>query len=207
MRVTYIGYDFFSRVLLYLLTRPDVTIIRVVTEEDLGGHLCRVAQAAGLPLLLARVRMSEIETFAADSDLVLCASYGYRLPVPTNSACRFLNLHPSLLPLGRGPVSPHWTLTRFPESAGVTLHVMDEGFDTGAIVAQVPLAVPGNSSLEIYTYQANQAAIGLLSGIDLERLHQLEPKPQDNALASYQPEFSIAERTISTAILARKSCG
>ena len=198
MRVTYIGYDFFSPVLLHLLTRPDVTIMRVVTEQNLGGHVCRVAQAAAVSLVLARIRKTEIEAFAADSDLVLCASYGYRLPIPAPSECRFLNIHPSLLPLGRGPVSPHWTLTRFPETAGVTLHVMDDGFDTGPIVAQVPLTVDAGSNLEIYTHQANQAAIGLLSGISVERLRALNAKPQDHALASYQPEFSLAQRTVSS---------
>jgi methionyl-tRNA formyltransferase len=197
LRVTYIGYDFFSPVLLYLLTRPDVRIMRVVTEQILGGHICRIAQAAAVPLVLARVRQAEIEAFAADSDLVLCASYGYRLPIPAPSKCRLLNIHPSLLPLGRGPVPPHWTLTQYPESAGVSLHVMDDGFDTGPIVAQVPLAVDAGSSLEIYTHQANQAAIGLLSGIRVEQLRALHAKPQDHALASYQPEFSLAQRTIS----------
>jgi methionyl-tRNA formyltransferase len=197
LRVTYIGYDYFSPVLLYLLTRRDVRIERIVTEPGLGEHVCRVAGAANIPLLLTRVRMAEMEAFAADCDIVLCASYGYRLPIPANTDCRFLNIHPSLLPLGRGPVSPHWTLTRFPESAGVTLHLMDDGFDTGGIVAQASLAAYALSSLEVYTHQANQAAIGLLQDIDADGLKGLVAKPQDDALASYQPEFSIADRTVS----------
>jgi len=197
LRVTYIGYDYFSPVLLYLLTRRDVTINRVVTEAKLGGHVCRIAQAHGLKLLLERVRMDQMAAFAADSDLVLSASYGYRLPIPAAAACRFLNVHPSLLPLGRGPVSPYWTLTRFPESAGVSLHVMDDGFDTGPIVSQSGLAAYAASSLEVYTHQANQAAIGLLDALDDERLRRLDLRPQDEALATYQPEFSMAERTVS----------
>ncbi len=197
MRISYIGYDYFSPVLLYLAARPDVTINRVVTEASLGEHVCRIAQAEKLPLVLDRVRKPEMAAFAADSDLVLCASYGYRLSIPAAGDCRFLNLHPSLLPLGRGPVSPLWTLTKFPESAGVSLHVLDAGFDTGGIVAQASLAEYAGCSLEVYTHWANQAAIGLLAGIDLQRLRQLEARPQDEALASYQPEFSLEDRTVS----------
>jgi methionyl-tRNA formyltransferase len=198
LRVTYIGYDYFSPVLLYLLTRRDVTINRVVTERELGEHVCQIAGAADIPLLLTRVRMLDMRIFAADSDLVLCASYGYRLPIPTNTACQFLNVHPSLLPLGRGPVSPLWTLTRFPETAGVTLHVMDDGFDSGAIVAQVAMAAHAESNLEVYTHHANQAAIGLLHQIDLERLTRLDLHPQDEGLATYQPEFGLPDRIVTS---------
>jgi methionyl-tRNA formyltransferase len=196
LRITYIGYDYFSPVLLYLLTRRDVKINRVVTEQSLGGHICKIAASHKIPLFLERARKPDIEKFAADSDLVLCASYSYRLVLPAHSSCRFFNLHPSLLPQCRGPVSPYWTLTKYPQSAGVTLHVMDEGFDTGAIISQLALYAYASSSLAVYTYQANQAAMKLLDDIDLTALQNLKTTPQDSTLASYQPEFSIAQRTI-----------
>jgi methionyl-tRNA formyltransferase len=48
---------------------------------------------------------------------------------------RIVNLHPSFLPWGRGYHPNYWSITEnFPH--GVTLHFIDEGIDTGDIVAQ-----------------------------------------------------------------------
>src|SRR5690606_30237940 len=48
-----------------------------------------------------------------------------------NQAC--VNLHPSLLPALRGPDPIFRTLERNLELTGLTLHLVDEGFDTGQI--------------------------------------------------------------------------
>jgi methionyl-tRNA formyltransferase len=197
MRLTYLGYDYFSPVLLYLLTRADITINRIITKPQLGDHVGRIAMSHNIPLIHNRISASEMAEYAADSDLILAASYGHRLAIPDAGTCHFLNLHPSLLPLARGPTSPYWTLTKYPESAGVTLHVMDENFDTGPIVSQTELAAPAGTSLEVYTHHANQAAIALLHDITLARLQSLRSNPQDDAIATYQPEFSESDRTIT----------
>lgn len=197
LRVTYIGYDYFSPVLLDLVSRRDVTIHRVVgTDQPWGEHVRRIAAANGIPLATTRVTAADVLRFARDSDLVLCASYDHRLLLPAGTDCVFLNLHPSLLPLGRGPAPMHWALTTEPESAGLTLHVMDSGFDTGPIVAQTPLRDHLPCSFERYTHLANQAAVGLIRQIDLAGVRQLRATPQDEARATYRPIPPEAARTI-----------
>lgn len=48
---------------------------------------------------------------------------------------RIVNLHPSFLPWGRGYHPNYWSIVeKFPH--GVTLHFIDEGIDSGDIVAQ-----------------------------------------------------------------------
>ena len=44
-----------------------------------------------------------------------------------------VNLHPSVLPLGRGPVPHIWTLIEG-QGIGVSLHVVDGGIDSGPII-------------------------------------------------------------------------
>jgi phosphoribosylglycinamide formyltransferase-1 len=73
-------------------------------------------------------------------DLVCLAGY-MRIVGPTLLASyqgRIINIHPSLLPAFAG--SPHaieesWNARR---GLGVTVHYVDEGVDTGAIIAQQP---------------------------------------------------------------------
>ena len=51
-----------------------------------------------------------------------------------------LNLHPSLLPYGRGPVPHIWTIVER-TGIGVSLHAVDRSIDGGPIVAQRPVPI------------------------------------------------------------------
>lgn len=48
-----------------------------------------------------------------------------------------INLHPSLLPLYRGRAALNWAILNGEREVGLTAHVIDEGLDSGDIVAQV----------------------------------------------------------------------
>lgn len=86
-------------------------------------------------LLTTKEQLRSIEDIQPDY-LVSC---GYRHVVPReildipNGGC--LNLHPSFLPFNRGANPNVWSIVEG-TPAGVTLHFMDEGVDTGAIIAQ-----------------------------------------------------------------------
>ena len=47
-----------------------------------------------------------------------------------------INLHPALLPAYRGLFPYFWVLARDEKSTGVTVHIMDERFDSGKILGQ-----------------------------------------------------------------------
>jgi methionyl-tRNA formyltransferase len=51
------------------------------------------------------------------------------------------NVHPSLLPEFRGPMPEFWQLEEGAERAGVTIHRIDPGVDTGPIVLQQGFAI------------------------------------------------------------------
>jgi methionyl-tRNA formyltransferase len=58
----------------------------------------------------------------------------------------WLNVHPSLLPAYRGPAPLFWALRNGEREIGVTVHFMDEQFDTGDIALQAPLVLPDGVS-------------------------------------------------------------
>src|SRR6185312_10369836 len=57
-----------------------------------------------------------------------------------------LNVHPSLLPAHRGPDPLFWIFHDGDETGGVTIHLMDEGFDTGPIVLQENVALSDDTT-------------------------------------------------------------
>ncbi len=82
-------------------------------------------------------------------DLIVVACFPWRLPewllaLPVRGC---LNIHPSLLPDGRGPEPVFWAYRWGLVETGVTVHVMDAGFDTGPIVAQQRVVIPADATL------------------------------------------------------------
>jgi len=73
-----------------------------------------------------------------DADLGLCGGFGWKLGPDALAATRLgiVNGHPSLLPRWRGANPFGWTFRADDPVVGFTFHFMDEGFDTGPLLAQ-----------------------------------------------------------------------
>jgi methionyl-tRNA formyltransferase len=71
-------------------------------------------------------------------DLVVCMGFPWRIPSDAVAVPRlgWLNGHPSLLPLHRGPLPVAWAIREGDEEIGITFHRMDADLDTGPILAQ-----------------------------------------------------------------------
>ena len=102
----------------------------------------------GIPVLTPGSLRSEVslgELRGLEPALVVLADYGRLIPpalleLPRHGA---LNLHPSLLPRHRGAAPVPAAILAGDEVTGVTLMRMDEGMDTGPIVAQREVALDG----------------------------------------------------------------
>jgi methionyl-tRNA formyltransferase len=126
-----------------------------------------VAEAAtlrGLPLLTpATLRSDETlaDLAALDPELIVLADYGRIIPatilaLPPLGA---LNLHPSLLPRHRGAAPIPAAILAGDTRTGVTLMRMDEGLDTGPILAQRTIALDASTTTpELEAFLANLAA-------------------------------------------------
>lgn len=81
--------------------------------------------------------------------LVVCAGYMHLLTPPFLARFpeRVVNVHPSLLPDFPGVSAIDDALAAGVEVTGVTVHLVDDGLDTGPIVRQVPVPVEPRESL------------------------------------------------------------
>lgn len=75
---------------------------------------------------------------AAQPDLLWVTDYRYLLPPSLLSIAPLgaVNLHPSLLPKYRGRAPINWAILNGETILGLTAHFIDEGMDTGDIIAQ-----------------------------------------------------------------------
>jgi phosphoribosylglycinamide formyltransferase-1 len=83
-------------------------------------------------------------------ELVVLAGYMHLLTRPflARFPGQIVNVHPSLLPQFPGLHAIEDALAAGVETTGVTVHLIDEGIDTGPILAQEPVRVEPRETLE-----------------------------------------------------------
>src|SRR3954454_18076533 len=83
-------------------------------------------------------------------ELVVLAGYMHLLTKPflDRFPRAIVNVHPSLLPAFPGAHAIADALAAGAETTGVTVHWVDEGLDTGEVIAQEPIAVEPRETLE-----------------------------------------------------------
>ncbi|MEZ4594714.1 MAG: formyltransferase family protein [Chloroflexota bacterium] len=140
--------------------RPQPPTLNLLPTGQAASPLA-LAAAHNLPAFAVR-QLAAPETIAAlaalKPDLICVSCFPHRLPPAILNLPRLgcLNVHPSLLPRFRGPVPLFWALRAGVAETGVTVHFMDEDFDTGDVVAQRPFPLPTgitHAELEIHLAQ------------------------------------------------------
>jgi methionyl-tRNA formyltransferase len=116
--------------------RDDIGLI-ITTSEDKIWHVTHQAGLTPLvfsssPQFLECINSSQIKF---DVGLLLWWPHIIKAPLISIPAHGFINTHPSFLPYNRGKHYNFWALV---EEApfGVSLHFINEGIDTGDVIAQ-----------------------------------------------------------------------
>jgi methionyl-tRNA formyltransferase len=142
-------------------------------------------------------------------DLICVVCFPHLFPPALLALPRFgcLNLHPSLLPAYRGPAPLFWQIRHGQKRGGVTLHFLDEGIDSGDIVAQRTFDLPeGIAEHALTELCATTGAELLIEALAQPVPHPLPRSPQPTAGASYFAAPTATDLTISTDWSAQHAC-
>jgi methionyl-tRNA formyltransferase len=135
----------------------------------------------------------------AEPDALVVVAYGELLTPEVLDVPRLgtVNLHFSLLPRWRGAAPVQRAILEGDEVTGVTVMLLDEGLDTGPVLAALEEAIlPADDAGSL---GERLARIG--APLVVDALHGLEagsttPVPQDHAGATHAPKILPEERTI-----------
>ena len=127
---------------------------------------------------------------SVSESVLLSARFPLKIPRQVFGAYQFaINIHPTLLPRFRGRYLEPVLIAGESES-GVTLHLIEDDYDTGPIVEQVKYAVGRFDTVETLLRKAGELELDLvLSAIRKLRDPNFSPMPQDPTAASefFQP--------------------
>ena len=83
-------------------------------------------------------------------DIVLSCQYRHRVPESLLNSHTCINIHFGALPSYRGCNPIYWQMKNKEKYAGITIHYMDNNFDTGEIIDTVYVLIDNNTADEIY---------------------------------------------------------
>jgi phosphoribosylglycinamide formyltransferase-1 len=137
-------------------------VVAVGTDRD-GTRAAERALSAGVEAFVARPRdhpdrlswdrALADELLRHEPDLVVCAGFMRLLgrPVLERFPSRVVNTHPALLPAFPGAHAVADALAYGVKVTGVTVHLVDEGVDTGPVIAQRAVDVePGDTEASLH---------------------------------------------------------
>ncbi len=120
-------------------------------------------------------------------DFIVVAAYGLLLPKHILNTAPCINLHASLLPKYRGASPIQSTILNGDKYTGVTSMLMDEGLDTGDILAWDYTEVGNKTSIDLFNELADIASKQIIYTI--ENFSKIKPLKQNNIFATYSPKI------------------
>ncbi len=171
------GTPAFSVPVLSALMEAGHDVVSVCTQPDRPSGRGRRAGPSGVkafaverglqvlqPESLRRDARARAELASLDPDLMVVSAYGLYIPGSVLAAPRLgcLNVHPSLLPLYRGPSPVAAAILNGDTVTGVTLMAVTERMDAGPIVAQEETAVGPEETTLGLTARLFEMGAGLL---------------------------------------------
>lgn len=141
------------------------------------------------PLKLKQQNFGEVLR-ALQPDVAVVTAYGKILPKDVLEAPRLgsLNVHASLLPRWRGAAPIQWAIASGDAKTGACLMKMDEGLDTGPVLACRELAIgPEDTSATMHEKLSELGYRTLLEELPRYLRGELTPVPQPSEGATYAP--------------------
>lgn len=134
-------------------------------------------------------------------DLLVSWFFTRRIPMEVVRACRLggIGVHPSLLPRHRGPDPFFAAIDAGDPVTGVTVHCIEEVYDTGAVVAQRRLPIDPTWNAWALARALDRPSLELLREVvgKLGAGETLRATPQDETLATAAPFPTEEDRMLS----------
>lgn len=220
MKVIFAGTPEFAAVALAALYQAGFDVPLVLTQPDRtagrgmqlqASPVKQLAQQYGIPVaqpvsLKTDGKHPDIAAQAhallhdTPHDVMVVAAYGLILPASVLQIPRLgcINIHASLLPRWRGAAPIHRAIEAGDTETGITLMQMDEGLDTGAMIAVESEAIAPNDTTS--SLHDRLAALGGRMMVDvltqLARGTALSLVPQPSEGVSYAAKISKQEAVL-----------
>lgn len=220
MRIILLGHNKWACLTLRALLEAGHDVAAVVAETDrydqreahvyerfseYGAYESLKHAAIGLGIPIRQPEDVNDSAFvaslrAADPDLLVCVSYHaiFRSAFLETFGGQLINAHLAPLPHYRGRAPINWAIINGEDHTAVTIHLIDEGIDTGPILVQhrVPI-YDDDRAIDVLLRALPFFPAAVLEAIDQIEDGTVKPKPQNPEEGSYFPRRTPADGVIN----------
>lgn len=187
-RILFVGMPDMALVCLNKLAAKGINVVGVVPpakDDPTNKLMVDTASSLGFDIIEYNSSLNDkgflqrIKNLNADLGVV--ASFNKKLPKELLQLTKdgFINLHPSKLPHYRGANPYSHVIINGEEESAITLHFMDENFDTGDIISQYCFSLDLNETMGTLFYRTNLMCASMLyEALDYYETHEFPRKPQ-----------------------------
>lgn len=205
LKIVYMGTPEFAVPPLKALVNSGYDISLVVTQPDKAKGRGKKLQPTPVKeeALSQGLNVSQPEKIRSNDEfleklrdispnIIIVAAYGKILPkelldIPS-SGC--INIHASLLPRFRGAAPIQRAILEGDERTGITLMYMEEGLDTGDMIAKSETNIGNKTADELHDELADMGAELLIEYLPRIISGDIFPEKQSDELSCYAPMIS-----------------
>lgn len=203
MKIVFIGTPDFAVPTLEKIYNSNYEIPLVITQPDRKKGRGKKLQAPPVKIFAEelgltvqqplRIRdISVIEVLRnINPDVIVVVAYGQIIPKEILNLPQYgcLNVHASLLPKYRGAAPIHYAIINGEEETGITIMQMDEGLDSGDIIAQKSIKINIDETLGDIHDKLSAHGAELMISILKQLPYGLNNVSQEESLVSYAPKI------------------
>jgi len=199
-KIIFFGTSDFAATILEKLFNSSVCDLKlIVTQPDQPVGRKQILTAPPVKITAGELNLpiiqpakldseTEIKLKAFNADLFIVAAYGALIPETILSIPHLgcLNIHPSLLPLYRGPSPIQSCLLNGTTKTGISLMLLDKKMDHGPLISQIEYPIEPDDSYETLSAKlADKSAELLIATLPKFISGQLTPQKQNHSAATF----------------------
>ncbi len=181
MKIAYAGFDMLYPA-IEALYKNGCEIVKIFSNKvdnvtEFNTSITDFAKKHDIPITYEKITLNDLtELKESGVDALICGAYYHRMPIL--SGFKMINIHPSLLPIGKGAWPTAYAILNDIKLLGVTFHKMEERFDTGDIILQ--------KSFEIADDETHKTL--------MRKIHTLLPSMIKELLADFSTLYHNAKK-------------
>jgi len=157
MRLIYCGTDVYLPLFEYFLKNHEIlSLYTYHNDEDYFSekNIVKIAKENNIKVIYEKISKEDIyDAFNNKGcELLICCEYAYIVPIPSDiKKFKGINIHGSLLPIGRGYYPIESALDNNQGFSGVTMHKLITNVDRGDIIYQESIDLSKyHDSIDVY---------------------------------------------------------
>ncbi len=200
-KILFIGMPDMALSCLNKLIKNGINVVGVIPppkNDPTNKLLTSTAERLGLKVIQYNNSLKDTDFLEKiknlNADIGVVASFNQKIPkeLLTLTKDGFINLHPSLLPDYRGANPYSHVIINGEKESAITLHFMDENFDTGDIISQYRFKIDEDETMGTLFMRTNDMCAAMLfEALDYYETRRLPRKPQPKG-GKYKKAYALS---------------